>query len=218
MVARKLGPALAAGCTVVVETAGETPFTANAMAYLAERAGVPKGVINIVTALENTPRIGQILFSSIVIRKISFTGSTRVGRLLMKQSSDTAKKLSLELGGNAPFIVFNDADVDLAVKGVVSAKFKVTGQTCVCANRIYVQSAVYEEFVRRLTAAIATFKVGNSADSSVTHGPLINAMAASRVSEMVEDAVKKGAKVVAGGNKIPAMGKKPELQHDRMGK
>jgi succinate-semialdehyde dehydrogenase/glutarate-semialdehyde dehydrogenase len=212
MLTRKLGPALAAGCTVVVKTAGETPFTANALAYLAQKAGVPKGVINIVTALENTPRIGQILCSSPIVRKISFTGSTRVGRLLMKQSSDTVKKLSLELGGNAPFIVFNDADVDLAVQGVVLAKFKVTGQTCVCANRIYVQSVVYEEFVCKLAAAVAAFKVGNSADSSVTHGPLINDTAATRVGEMVKDAVKKGAKVVAGGKGIPTLG---EIIHEQ---
>lgn len=206
MVTRKLGPALAAGCTVVVKTAGETPFTANALALLAEKAGIPKGVINIVTALDNTPAIGQVLCSSPTVRKISFTGSTRVGRLLMKQSSDTVKKLSLELGGNAPFIVFDDADVDLAVKGVVVAKFKVTGQTCVCANRIYVQSGVYDEFVRRLKEAVEAFKIGNGVDASVTHGPLINAGAANKVGELVDDAVQKGAKVIAGGSKIPTLG------------
>lgn len=207
MVTRKLGPALAAGCSVVVKTAGETPFTANAIAHLAEKAGVPKGVINIVTALENTPQIGQVLCSSTIIRKISFTGSTRVGRLLMKQSSDTVKKLSLELGGNAPFIVFDDADIDLAVKGVVVAKFKVTGQTCVCANRIYVQSGIYDDFVKRLSAVVASFKVGNSVDGAVTHGPLINEAAATRVGDVVDDAVSKGAKVVVGGKKIPSLGK-----------
>lgn len=206
MVTRKLGPALAAGCTVVVKTAGETPFTANAFALLAEKAGIPAGVINIVTALDNTPAIGQVLCSSPTIRKISFTGSTRVGRLLMKQSSDTVKKLSLELGGNAPFIVFDDADVDLAVKGVVVAKFKVTGQTCVCANRIYVQSGVFDDFVRRLKEAVAAFKIGNASDASVTHGPLINGGAANKIGEMVDDAVRKGAKVIAGGNKIPSLG------------
>ncbi|CAG9983200.1 unnamed protein product [Clonostachys byssicola] len=206
MVTRKLGPALAAGCAVVVKTAGETPFTATAMACLAEKAGVPAGVINIVNALENTPQIGQVLCSSPIIRKISFTGSTRVGRLLMKQSSDTVKKLSLELGGNAPFIVFDDADVDLAVKGVVVAKFKVTGQTCVCANRIYVQSGVYDYFIKKLTAAVSAFKIGSATDSTVTHGPLINAGAAARVSEMVEDAVKKGAQIVVGGKKLPELG------------
>jgi succinate-semialdehyde dehydrogenase / glutarate-semialdehyde dehydrogenase len=207
MVTRKLGPALAAGCTVVVKTAGETPFTANALIYLAEKAGVPKGVINVVTALDNTARIGQVLCSSMIIRKISFTGSTRVGRLLMKQSSDTVKKLSLELGGNAPFIVFNDADLDLAVKGAIVAKFKVTGQTCVCANRIYIQSGVYDEFISKMAAAVSAFKVGNSIDSAVTHGPLISRKAANRVGDLVDDAVRKGAKVVIGGNKIPSLGK-----------
>lgn len=211
MVTRKLGPALAAGCTVVVKTAGETPFTANALALLAEKAGIPKGVINIVTALDNTPAVGQVLCSSPTVRKISFTGSTRVGRLLMKQSSDTVKKLSLELGGNAPFIVFDDADVDLAVKGVVVAKFKVTGQTCVCANRIYVQSGVYDEFVRRLKEAVEAFKIGNGADASVTHGPLINAGAANKVGELVDDAVQKGAKAVAGGSKMSNLGKNTQF-------
>jgi succinate-semialdehyde dehydrogenase/glutarate-semialdehyde dehydrogenase len=208
MVTRKLGPALAAGCTVVVKTAGETPFTANALIYLAEKAGIPKGVINVVTALNNTPQIGQVICSSPVIRKISFTGSTRVGRLLMRQSSDTVKKLSLELGGNAPFIVFNDADLDLAVKGAIVAKFKVTGQTCVCANRIYIQSGVYDEFIRRMAAAVSAFKVGNAIDSAVTHGPLISDKSATRVGDLVDDAVQKGAKLVIGGSKIPSLGKK----------
>lgn len=206
MIARKLGPALAAGCTVVVKTAGETPFTANALARLAEKAGVPKGVINIVTALENTPEIGQVLCSSSIIRKISFTGSTRVGRLLMKQSSDTIKKLSLELGGNAPFIVFDDADLDIAVQGAIASKFKVTGQTCVCANRIYVHKPIHDEFTRRLTVAVQKFKIGNAADSSVTHGPLIHTAAASRVEDLVNDAVAKGAKIVLGGSRVPSLG------------
>lgn len=207
MVTRKLGPALAAGCSVVVKTAGETPFTANAMAILASKAGVPDGVINIVTALDNTPEIGQVFCSSSIVRKISFTGSTRVGRILMKQSSDSIKKLSLELGGNAPFLVFEDADLDLAVQGAIASKFKVSGQTCVCANRIYVQKSVHDQFVSKLVAAVKAFRVGNAVDSSVTHGPLIHAAAANRVSDVVDDAVSKGAKVLIGGSKIPSLGK-----------
>lgn len=150
MITRKLGPALAAGCTVVVKTAGETPFTANALIKLGERAGIPAGVINSVTALENTPEIGQALCSSEVVRKISFTGSTQVGKLLMQQSSGSLKKLGLELGGNAPFIVFDDADLDLAVEGTIGSKFKSSGQTCVCSNRIFIQKGIYPQFIRRL--------------------------------------------------------------------
>ncbi|KAE8370447.1 Aldehyde/histidinol dehydrogenase [Aspergillus caelatus] len=206
MITRKLGPALAAGCSVVLKPAGETPFTANALVWLAEQAGVPKGVINVVHAADNTPEIGQVLCSSNIVRKISFTGSTRVGRLLMKQSGDTVKKLSLELGGNAPVIVFDDANLDVAIQAVIIAKFKVTGQTCVCANRIYVQSGIYEEFVRRLTIAVREFKVGDARDPTVTHGPLINSAAACRVAELVDEAVQKGAKAVAGGKNIPILG------------
>lgn len=215
MITRKLGPALAAGCSVVVKTAGETPFTANALIALGEKAGVPKGVINVVTAFENTPEIGKVLCASSVVRKISFTGSTRVGRILMKQSSDTVKKLSLELGGNAPFIVFDDAEIDLAVKGIIASKFKVTGQTCVCANRIYVQNGIYDEVLRRLIEAVKTFKVGNGASADVTHGPLINAGAANKVAELVDDAIKKGAKAVVGGSKIPSLGRTTSRPSDR---
>ncbi|OAA63488.1 succinate-semialdehyde dehydrogenase [Niveomyces insectorum RCEF 264] len=206
MVTRKIGPALAAGCTVVIKTAGETPFTANALAALGEKAGVPKGVVNIVCALDNTPEVGLALCQSPIVHKISFTGSTRVGRLLMKQSSDTIKKLSLELGGNAPVLVFNDADLDVAVKGVVASKFKVSGQTCVCANRIFVQSGIYDEFVRRLVQVVQTFKVGNGADPSTTHGPLIHVAAADRVTAVVDDAVSKGAKVAVGGRRRQDLG------------
>lgn len=212
MITRKLGPALAAGCTVVVKTAGETPFTANALAILAQRAGVPDGVINIVTALDNTPEIGQLLCSSNVIRKVSFTGSTRVGRILMQQSSNTIKKLSLELGGNAPFIVFDDADLDVAVKGLVASKFKVTGQTCVCANRILVQNGIYEPFLKKLNQVVAAFKVGNAANPDVTHGPLIHSNAAERVDGLVQDAVAQGAAVELGGSKLPSLG---ELTRER---
>ena len=207
MVTRKLGPALAAGCTVVIKTAGETPFTANALAFLAQEAGIPNGVINIVTALDNTPQIGEVFCSSPLIRKISFTGSTRVGRLLMKQSSDTVKKLSLELGGNAPFIVFDDADLDIAVAGAIASKFKVSGQTCVCANRIYVQRGIHDEFIKRFAAVVNSFKLGNGADGTVTHGPLINEKAAARMEELVKDAAKNGAKLVFGGRRVPSLGK-----------
>ena len=206
MITRKLGPALAAGCSVVIKSAGETPFTANAIALLGERAGVPKGVVNIVCALDNTPEIGLALCTSPIVRKISFTGSTRVGRLLMKQSSDTIKKLSLELGGNAPVLVFNDADLDLAVKGVIASKFKVSGQTCVCANRIFVQDGIYDEFIKRLSDIVQTFKVGNGADAGTTHGPLIHAAAANKVSELVDDAVNKGAKIAIGGRRRQDLG------------
>ncbi|KAH7324913.1 putative succinate-semialdehyde dehydrogenase [Stachybotrys elegans] len=206
MITRKLGPALAAGCTAVVKTPGETPFSANALAVLAERAGVPKGVINIVAALDNTPQIGELLCKSNIIRKISFTGSTRVGRLLMAQSSSTIKKLSLELGGNAPFIVFDDADINLAIKEAVVAKFKSSGQTCVCANRIYLQKGIYDQFVKGLVKAVGSFKVGSGHAADTTHGPLIGPNAVSKVSGLVEDAVSKGATVLCGGKTIPALG------------
>jgi succinate-semialdehyde dehydrogenase / glutarate-semialdehyde dehydrogenase len=207
MVTRKLGPALAAGCTAVVKTPGETPFSANALTVLGERAGIPKGVINIVTALENTPQIGEALCYSNLVRKISFTGSTRVGRLLMQQSSGTIKKLSLELGGNAPFIVFDDADFYLALKEVVTAKFKSSGQTCVCANRIYVQRGIYDQFVKELARVVQEFKVGSGHNASTTHGPLIGQSAVAKVIGLVEDAVAKGATVVLGGKTLPSLGK-----------
>lgn len=201
MAARKLGPALAAGCSVVIKSAGETPYSANAIAYLGEQAGVPRGVVNIVCSLKDTPKIGKALCTSNIVRKISFTGSTRVGRLLMKQSSGTVKKLSLELGGNAPVLVFDDADIELAIKGVVASKFKVSGQTCVCANRIFVQDGIYDEFAKRLAHVVRTFKVGNAARSDTTHGPLIHASAVEKVSSLVEDAVSKGATAIVGGRR-----------------
>lgn len=206
MITRKLGPALAAGCTAVVKTAGETPFTANALLVLGERAGVPKGVINSIAALDNTPEIGQTLCASDIVRKISFTGSTRVGKILMNQSSDTLKKLSLELGGNAPFIVFDDADLDLAVAGAVASKFKCSGQTCVCSNRIFVQKSVYNEFVEKLKVVVSKFQVGHGFDSKTTHGPLVTAAAAERVDGLVKEAVKAGAKVEVGGKRRTDLG------------
>lgn len=211
MMLRKLGPALAAGCTVVVKSAGETPFTANALAILGERAGIPRGVINIVTALENTPRVGMALCTSNIVRKISFTGSTRVGKLLMRQCSDTLKKMSLELGGNAPFIVFSDADMAVAVNAAVGSKFKSSGQTCVCSNRIMVHSSVYDKFMRLFKEAVNTFVLGHGSDDHTTHGPLISPAAVARAHGLVEDSVRRGAKVEFGGQKRPDLGKSPLL-------
>ncbi|RAH40161.1 NAD-dependent succinate-semialdehyde dehydrogenase [Aspergillus brunneoviolaceus CBS 621.78] len=206
MGARKIAAALAAGCTVVLKSDGLTPFASNALAVLAERAGVPKGVLNVVTALENTPQLGLALCESETVKKISFTGSTRVGKLLMRQSSDTLKKLSLELGGNAPFIVFDDADVEVAVTAAIASKFKVTGQTCVCANRIYVQEGIYDRFSRRLVEEVRKFRVGNGLeDAQATHGPLTNGWG--KTAEHIRDAVGKKATVLLGGNALPALGR-----------
>ncbi|QGI66396.1 probable UGA2-succinate semialdehyde dehydrogenase [Fusarium fujikuroi] len=190
MVARKLAPALAAGCTSILKPAFETPFTANALLSLLSRTPLPAGVVNSITADTNTPSIGQTLCSSDIVRKISFTGSTRVGKLLMSQSSGTLKKMSLELGGNAPFIVFDDADLDVAVKAAVTSKFKSSGQTCVCSNRIFVQKGVYDEFLRRLREEVGKFKVGSGFDARTTHGPLISAAAVQRLEGLVNEAVR----------------------------
>lgn len=206
MITRKIGPALAAGCTTVIKSPGETPFTAAALAELAHRAGVPPGVINIVTSLENTAEIGSALTSSPTVKKVSFTGSTRVGKLLMKQSADTLKKLSFELGGNAPFTVFDDADLDAAVAGAISCKFRSSGQTCVCANRIYVQSGIYDAFATAFAEKVKGFKVGAGYEEGVTHGPLIHDRAVSKVEAHVQDAVKQGGKVLAGGQRMPDTG------------
>jgi succinate-semialdehyde dehydrogenase/glutarate-semialdehyde dehydrogenase len=206
MITRKIGPALAAGCTIVAKSPGETPLTANALAELAHRAGIPPGVVNFVTSLENTPSIGEALCNSPIVRKISFTGSTNVGKLLMKQSSSTLKKLSFELGGNAPFIVFDDADLQTAVQGAITSKFRSSGQTCVCANRIYIQKGIYEDFVKEFTAAVKKFKVGNGFDEGITHGPVIHGRAIKKVESHVKDAVSKGAEVVQGGNALSDLG------------
>lgn len=206
MITRKIGPALAAGCTVVCKAPGETPFTALALAELAHRAGIPKGVVNIVTTLENTPEVGKVITTHPKVKKVSFTGSTAVGKLLMNQSSSTLKKLSMELGGNAPFIVFDDADLDAAVDGAIASKFRSSGQTCVCANRIYVQEGVYEAFATKFVAKVNDFKVGHGFDEGVTHGPLIHGRAVSKVQAHVDDALAKGAKVLVGGQKIPDLG------------
>lgn len=206
MITRKIGPALAAGCTVVCKSPGETPFTSLALADLAARAGIPKGVVNIVSALDNTAEVGEALTSNPTIRKVSFTGSTGVGKLLMKQSADTLKKLSFELGGNAPFIVFDDADLEVAVNGAIACKFRSSGQTCVCANRIYVQKGIYDKFASAFAEKVKAFKVGGGYDEGVTHGPLIHDRAVSKVDAHVRDAEKNGAKVIVGGQKIPDLG------------
>ncbi|RYP27631.1 hypothetical protein DL767_007595 [Monosporascus sp. MG133] len=206
MITRKVGPALAAGCTTVCKAPGETPFTSLALAELAHRAGIPKGVVNVITSLENTPAIGEILTTHPTIRKVSFTGSTGVGKILMKQASSTLKILSMELGGNAPLIVFDDADVDLAVTGAIASKFRSSGQTCVCANRIYVQKGIYDEFAQKFAEKVKEFKVGYGFDEGVTHGPLIHDRAVSKVDAHVRDAEKKGGKVIIGGQKIPDLG------------
>lgn len=206
MITRKIGPALAAGCTVVAKSPGETPFTALAIAELGHRAGIPKGVVNIISALKNTAEVGEVLTTSPIIKKVSFTGSTGVGKLLMKQSSDTLKKLSFELGGNSPFIVFDDADMDTAVAGAITSKFRSSGQTCVCANRIFVQAGIHDEFAQRFAAKVKEFKVGAGFTEGVTHGPLIHDRAISKVDAHVRDAEKKGAKIIQGGQKMPNLG------------
>jgi succinate-semialdehyde dehydrogenase/glutarate-semialdehyde dehydrogenase len=197
MITRKVAPALAAGCPVVVKPAEATPLTALALAVLAEQAGLPAGVFNVVTG--NPQAIGGELTASPTVRKLSFTGSTAVGRLLMAQSAPTVKKLSLELGGNAPFIVFDDADVAAAVDGAMTAKYRNTGQTCVCANRFLVQSGIYEEFAARLAEKSRGLKVGPGSEPGVTQGPLINAAGLAKVEDHVADALAKGARVLSGG-------------------
>lgn len=197
MLTRKIAPALAAGCTVVCKPANETPLSALAVVELAARAGVPPGVINIVAGI--TREIGAELTSNPIVRKLTFTGSTAVGKLLIEQCAATVKRTSMELGGNAPFIVFDDADLDAAVKGAMICKFRNAGQTCVCANRILVQEGVYDEFAARLVSAMSSLKLGVGTDSSVNIGPLINEGAANDVLTFVEDAVAKGAKIAVGG-------------------
>jgi len=199
MLSRKIAPALAAGCTVVCKPASETPLSALAMAELAERAGVPAGVVNIVVG--KTREIGEELTSNPIVRKLTFTGSTAIGKMLVEQCAGTMKRTSMELGGNAPFIVFDDADVDAAVKGAMVCKFRNAGQTCVCANRILVQDGIYDEFAEKLAAAMAGLRVGDGAQEGVDVGPLINEKAANDVLEFVGDAVAKGAHVAAGGGR-----------------
>jgi succinate-semialdehyde dehydrogenase/glutarate-semialdehyde dehydrogenase len=200
MITRKCGPALAAGCPIVIKPPAETPLSALALAVLAERAGIPKGIFNIVTTAHSS-RVGQELTANTLVRKFSFTGSTEIGKLLMRQCASTVKKVSLELGGNAPFIVFDDADLDAAVAGAMLSKFRNMGQTCVCANRIFVQDKVHDAFAAKLAAAAAAMKVGDGLADGVTQGPLINMEAVEKVERLVGDAVAKGAKLVTGGKR-----------------
>ena len=207
MITRKVAPALAAGCPVVIKPAELTPLTALAAAELAVRAGIPAGVLNILSAdAANSIAIGKVLCASDVVRHISFTGSTEVGRILMAQSAPTVKKMSLELGGNAPFIVFDDADIDSAVEGAFASKYRNAGQTCVCSNRFYVQEGVYDEFVAKFAAKVKTAKVGNGFEDGVNQGPLIEEAALEKVQRHVDDAVAKGGVVVAGGKRLQSMG------------
>jgi len=199
MITRKVAPALAAGCTVVLKPAEQTPYSALALAELAERAGFPKGVLNILTG--DAPAIGGELCANPAVRKVSFTGSTEVGRLLMKQSAPTVKKISLELGGNAPFIVFDDADLDAAVEGAMVSKYRNTGQTCVCANRLFVQDGVYDRFAEKLAQKVRELKVGAGTEGGVNQGPLIDAQALAKVEEHVADALAGGAKALTGAKR-----------------
>lgn len=205
MITRKCSPALAVGCPVVIKPSEATPYSALALAELAERAGMPKGVFNIVVG-SNAQEIGLELTENPIVRKIGFTGSTAVGKQLMRQAAGTVKKVSLELGGNAPLIIFDDADIEAAVQGAIICKFRNTGQTCVCANRIFVQDGIYDEFAKRLGEAVGKMKQGNGFDDGVTLGPLIMGRAVDKVSEHVDDAIAQGAKLVVGGERLPAMG------------
>ncbi|WP_300650926.1 NAD-dependent succinate-semialdehyde dehydrogenase [Hydrogenophaga sp.] len=207
MITRKVAPALAAGCPVIIKPAELTPLTALAAAELAIRAGIPAGVLNMLCAdADNSIAVGKVLCESDVVRHISFTGSTEVGRILMAQCAPTVKKMSLELGGNAPFIVFDDADIDSAVEGAFASKYRNAGQTCVCSNRIYVQACVYDSFVEKFAAKVKTTKVGNGFEDGVSQGPLIEEAALVKVQRHVDDAVAKGARVMTGGKRLTNIG------------
>ena len=215
MITRKVAPALAAGCTVIIKPAELTPLTALAAAELAIRAGIPAGVLNMITAdADNSIAVGKVLCASDVVRHISFTGSTEVGRILMAQSAPTVKKLSLELGGNAPFIVFDDADIDSAVEGAFASKYRNAGQTCVCSNRLYVQAGVYDEFVTKFAAKVKTAKVGNGFEEGVNQGPLIEEAALQKVERHVKDAVAKGARLLVGGKRLSGQFFEPTVVAD----
>lgn len=215
MITRKVAPALAAGCPVVIKPAELTPLTALAAAELAMRAGIPAGVLNVITAdSANSIAVGKVLCASDVVRHLSFTGSTEVGRILMAQCAPTVKKLSLELGGNAPFIVFDDADIDSAVEGAFASKYRNAGQTCVCSNRIYVQEGVYDEFVTKFAAKVATAKVGNGFDEGVNQGPLIEEAALEKVQRHVDDAKAKGGRVLVGGKRLQGQFFEPTVVAD----
>jgi succinate-semialdehyde dehydrogenase/glutarate-semialdehyde dehydrogenase len=215
MITRKVAPALAAGCTVVIKPAELTPLTALAAAELAIRAGIPAGVLNMITAdAENSIAVGKVICASDIVRHISFTGSTEVGRILMAQSAPTIKKMSLELGGNAPFIVFDDADIDSAVEGAFASKYRNAGQTCVCSNRLYVQAGVYDEFVTKFAAKVKTAKVGNGFEDGVNQGPLIEEAALQKVERHVQDAVAKGARLLVGGKRLEGQFFEPTVVAD----
>lgn len=213
MITRKVAPALAAGCTVVVKPSEETPLSALALAELAQRAGFPEGVFNIITGLD-APAIGRELTDSHLVRKLSFTGSTEIGKLLMRQCADTVKKISLELGGNAPFIVFDDADLQAAVEGAIISKYRNAGQTCVCANRLYVQAGIYDAFLEKFTAAVQQQKVGVGTEQGVSIGPLINAEALEKVTRLVGDATGKGARIMTGGHALQGTFYEPTVLAD----
>ena len=200
MITRKIAPALAAGCTVVVKPSEETPLSALALARLAAEAGFPKGVVNVMTTRQ-AEDVGRELSQNPLVRKVSFTGSTQVGKILMKQSSSTVKKLSLELGGNAPFVVFEDADLDLAVEGAISSKFRNSGQTCICTNRFFVHEKIYDQFATRLASAASQLTLGHGIESNVQQGPLINLAAMLKVETHIQDALDQGAKLLCGGKK-----------------
>ncbi|MHB8949014.1 MAG: NAD-dependent succinate-semialdehyde dehydrogenase [Rhodoferax sp.] len=215
MITRKVSPALAAGCTVVIKPAELTPLSALALAELALRAGIPAGVLNVLTAdADNSIAVGKVFCASEVVRHISFTGSTEVGRILLAQSAPTVKKLSLELGGNAPFIVFDDADIDSAVEGAFASKYRNAGQTCVCSNRFYVQEGVYDEFVAKFAAKVKTAKVGNGFEDGVNQGPLIEEAALVKVERHVQDALAKGARLLTGGKRLPGLFFEPTVMAD----
>ena len=213
MVTRKVAPAIAAGCTVILRPASQTPLTALALAVLAEKAGWPAGVFNVVTGTDSSG-MGYALSTNPLVRKLSFTGSTSVGKVLMKQAADTVKKISLELGGNAPFLVFEDAHIEAAVEGAIFAKFRNSGQTCVAVNRFLIQDSIFDKFSQRLTDAVKTLKVGNGLDSGVQIGPLINKKGLDKVQEHVRDAVDKGARVLTGGRVIEGLFYEPTVLAD----
>ena len=198
MLARKAAPALAVGCSMVAKPPQETPLSMLAMAELADRAGIPAGLLNILPT-STSRSVGDEMCANPIVRKLTFTGSTGVGKILTKQCADTLKRLSMELGGNAPVIVFDDADLDLAAQGAAAAKYRNSGQTCICANRILVQDTIYDEFVEKLAAVVGTYKIGNGMDDDVTHGPVITRKALEDIKVLVDDAVDKGATVAAGG-------------------
>jgi succinate-semialdehyde dehydrogenase/glutarate-semialdehyde dehydrogenase len=213
MITRKVGPALAAGSPVIIKPPSETPLTGLAISYLAEKAGFPPGVYNTITTAHSS-EVGKELCENIKVRKVSFTGSTAVGKILMSQCSSTLKKLSMELGGNAPFIVFDDADIDAAVRGAMQSKFRNNGQTCVCVNRFFAQESIYDEFVEKLSRAVAALKVGNGMDESMQMGPLISKKALEKVQQFVGDAIKKGAKITEGGNQMDGLFYQPTVLTD----